>query len=64
MAPENVQPTRRRLAVAVGLVAGQIGVTGCEPHANFFITNAIDQTLSIDGRTQVPRPTFATATVE
>ena len=54
MIASTVRPARRRLAVGVGLVATLIGTTGCEPHANFFITNATDQTLTIDGRTQLP----------
>ena len=54
MIASTMRLARRRLAVGVGLVATLIAVTGCEPHANFFITNATDQTLTIDGRTQLP----------
>jgi len=54
MVRSSVRSASRRLVLAVGLVVGLIAVTGCEPHSNFFITNATDQTLTIDGRTQLP----------
>lgn len=50
---------RRPLVAAVGLLVTATCISGCEPSKDFSITNATDQTLTIDRRFEYPGQTPA-----
>lgn len=50
----TLRKARRRFLAGIGLVVGAICVSGCEPHAGFHVTNATNQILTVQERTQTP----------
>ena len=49
-----LRKARRPLVVGIGLAVAAICVSGCEPRAGFHVTNATNQILTIQERTQAP----------